>query len=58
MQTGFDNIDLSHAHIRKTAVIDRELSRLHLDIVSLQETRIAGSGSLEEEALYFFSGKA
>ena len=50
-------MDLSHGHIQKTAVIDRELSRLYLDIVALLETCIAGSGSLKEEN-YSFSGKA
>ena len=42
-------MDLSHNQIRKTAFIDRELSRLNLDIVALQETRIAGSGSFKVE---------
>lgn len=46
MQTYLDNVDLSHGHIQKTAVIDRELSRLNLDIVVLQEIRIADSRSL------------
>ena len=54
MQTGLDNMDLSHGHIRKTAVIDRELSCLNLDIAALLETRIAGSGSLKEGNYTFF----
>ena len=56
MQTGLDSMDLSHSHIRKTAVTDRQLSRLNLDIVAQQETRIAGSGSLKKEN-YTFSGE-
>ena len=51
-------MDLSHSHIRKTAVIDRELPRLNLDIVALQETRIVGSRSLKEKKIILFSGKA
>ncbi|XP_047498459.1 uncharacterized protein LOC125045298 [Penaeus chinensis] len=39
---------------RKTAVIDRELSRLGVDIACLQETRLADSGSLREESYTFF----
>ena len=58
MLTGLDNMDLSHSHIRKTAVIDRELPRLNLDIVALQETRIVGSRSLKEKKIILFSGKA
>ena len=57
MRAGLDNMDLSHGHIRKTAVI-RELSRLNRDIVALQETRIAGSGSLKEQNYTFSPGKA
>ncbi|CAE1255018.1 unnamed protein product [Acanthosepion pharaonis] len=33
---------------RKTAVIDRELSRLGIDIACLQKTRLADSGSIRE----------
>ena len=47
-------MDLSHGHIRKTAVIERGLSRLNLDIAALQETRISSSGSLKE--IFFFKG--
>ena len=34
---------------RKTAVIDRELSRLQMDIVALQETRLPETGSVGRE---------
>ncbi|KAI8519266.1 hypothetical protein Bbelb_025230 [Branchiostoma belcheri] len=45
--------------IRKTAVIDRELFRLNIDIAALQETRLPDSGSLKEESYTFFwQGKA
>ena len=33
---------------RKTAIIDRELKRLNVDIAALQETRLPCSGSLKE----------
>ena len=39
---------------RKTAIIDRELSRLNLDIVALQETRLSSFGSLKEKNFTFF----
>ena len=39
---------------RKTAVISRELVRLKVDIAALQETRIAGCGSLTEKEYTFF----
>ncbi|XP_063592477.1 uncharacterized protein LOC134769668 [Penaeus indicus] len=42
---------------RKTAAIDRELSRLGVDIACLQETRLAGSGTLREESYTFWQGK-
>ena len=35
--------------IRKTAIIDRELSKLKIDIAALQETRLPASGSLKEK---------
>ena len=39
---------------RKTAVINNELSRLNMDIVTLQETRLSSSGSIREEDFTFF----
>ena len=38
----------------KTAVINRELDRLNVDIAALQETRLAGCGSLKEKEYTFF----
>lgn len=39
---------------RKTAVIDRELARLNVDVVCLQETRPADSGTIKEANYTFF----
>ena len=48
--------DLQQIHdARKTAIIDRELSKLKVDIVALQETRLPASGSLKEKDYTFFS---
>ena len=42
--------DLQQIHdARKTAIIDRELSKLKVDIAALQETRLPASGSLKEK---------
>ena len=43
---------------RKTAVVDRELSRLQIDIVALQETRLPGTASIRErDFTLFWQGK-
>ena len=43
---------------RRTAVIDRELSRLQMDIVALQETRLPETGSVRERNFtLFWQGK-
>ena len=43
---------------RKTAVIDRELSRLQMDIVALQETRLPETGSVRvRDFTLFWEGK-
>ena len=39
---------------RKTAVIDRELCRLNIDIAALQETQLPETGSVKEEHYTFF----
>ena len=45
--------------VRKTAVINQELQRLNLDIVALQETRLADSGTIrEKDYTIFWKGKA
>ena len=44
--------------LRKTAVISRELDRLHVDIAALQEIRLAGCGSLKgKEYTFFWQGR-
>ena len=48
----------SQGTYRKTALIDRALAGLSVDIAALQETRLAGSGSVQEQHYTFFwSGK-
>jgi hypothetical protein len=39
---------------RKTAVINNELKRLQVDIVTLQETRLSDTGSIQERDYTFF----
>ena len=59
MMTGLsENLqDISDA--RKTAVINEELKRLKVDIATLQETRLADSGSLREnDFTFFWQGKS
>ena len=57
MMTGMnstDDIDPENTDIRKTAFIDAELSRRQIDIAALQETRLAGAGSISEKNYNFF----
>lgn len=42
------------SNARKTAVINDELLRLRVDVAALQETRLAGSGTLKEKDYTFF----
>ena len=43
---------------RKTAIINRELKRLNIDIAALQETRLPSNGSLrEQDYTFFWQGK-
>ena len=58
MTPGFSD-DLQEVNdARKTAVIDRELSRLQMDIVALQETRLPETGSVRErDFTLFWQGK-
>ena len=39
---------------RKTAVINNELLRLKVDIATLQDTRLADSGALQETDYIFY----
>ena len=50
--SGLSNLD----DVRKTAVIDKELMRLKVDIAALQETRLANSGFVKEHYT-FWQGK-
>ena len=44
---------------RKTAVIDRELTRLNVDIAALQETRLADNGTIREaNYTFYWQGKS
>ncbi|XP_005095538.1 craniofacial development protein 2-like [Aplysia californica] len=55
MTTGLDTTNLEKTeNIRKTAIIDRELTRLNVDITALQETRLANSGTNRERNYTFF----
>ena len=54
MQTGM-SCDLEEVtDVPKTSVIDKELNRLNIDIAGLQETRLAGFGSIKETNYTFF----
>ena len=41
---------------RKTAIINKELRRLNIDVACLLETRLADSGSLRELDYFFWQG--
>lgn len=49
MTTGMDPENINDA--RKTAIINNELLCLKVDIAALQETRLAGQGSIKEKNL-------
>ena len=54
MQTGMSDDLENVTDAPKTSIIDRELNRLNIDIVGLQETRLAGFGSIKEKNYTFF----
>ena len=54
MLTGLSDDPKGISDSRKTAVINDELKRLHVDIATLQETRLPDSGSLKEKDYTFF----
>lgn len=57
MRTGFPDTSESSEcvqQLRKTAVIDGELSRLQIEIAALQETRLPDEGSIREANYTFF----
>ena len=52
MSLGMDPENISNA--RKTAITNNELLCLKFDIAALQETRLAGQGSIRENSYIFF----
>ena len=54
MTTGMDTDIDNTSDARKTAIINNELLRLKVDIAALQETRLAGQGSIREKNFTFF----
>ena len=54
MTTGMDTDIYNTTDARKAAIINNELFRLKVDIAALQETRLAGQGSIIEKDLTFF----
>ena len=54
MCPGFNGDPQAMDDLRKTAVIDRELHRLCVDVAALQETRLADDGTLREQNYTFF----
>ena len=54
MTPGFEEEVTDVRDVRKTAVIDKELARLQIDIAALQETRLADSGTQREENYTFY----
>ena len=58
MSTGLDDDPAMITDARKTAVINKELSKLKVDIATLQETRLASDGTLrEKDYTFFWQGK-
>ena len=53
MLTGLSENLQNISDLRKTAVINDELKRLQVDIATLQETRLADSGLLQEKYYTF-----
>ena len=54
MTPGFSDDLQEIDDVRKTAAIEMELSRLQMDIVALQETRLPDMGSVKEKNFSFF----
>ena len=54
MLTGISDNLGSINELRKTAVINNELTRLDVDIVALQETRLAEAASLCKKYFTFY----
>ena len=54
LSPGIDSLDVRHGEIRQAKLVDQELTRLRADIVALQETRLAETGSIREDNFTFF----
>ena len=52
--TGFAESLKDISDVRNTAIINNELKRLNVDIATLQETRLADSGTLREKDYTFY----
>ena len=49
------NVDLKYIHdVRKTEIINCELLKLNVDIATLQETRLADTGTIKEKNYTFY----
>lgn len=58
LTTTNNDLDPETTVLRKTAVIDAEMTQQHDDIAALQETRLAGVGIIKEaEYTFFWFGK-
>ena len=57
MMTGLSTSLQDIKDSRKTAVINDEPKRLNMNIATLQETRLADSGTLKEDYTFFWQGK-
>ena len=57
MLTGISDNLGSINDLRKTAVINNELTRLDVDIVALQDTVLAEAASLREKITFYWDGK-
>ena len=51
MTTGMDTDIDNTSDARKTAIINKELLRLKVDIATLQETHLVGQGSIRKNTL-------
>ncbi|XP_033111734.1 uncharacterized protein LOC117112703 [Anneissia japonica] len=59
MCPGMNEHILMTENIRNSALIDRELDKRHIDIAALQETRLAGTGSIREvNYTFYWHGKS
>ena len=57
MMTGFSANPHDIKDYRKTVVINNELRRLNMGIATLKETRLADSGTLKQDYVFFWQRK-